>query len=156
MFRALRTKHDTPKYGLIYHASLVGLASSKLKGKISRSLAAKCALCIRVDALGENSDGKIGENTKTALEARIKQLEKGIPFTSKGPGMGKKIEKYNANDNVAGVYNTENDVQLEEAKETKLLNKKKKKVIVEEDAEEAEEEVVEEVPKKKKKKKTTD
>jgi len=87
----LRTKHDTPKYGLIYHASLVGLASSKLKGKISRSLAAKCALCIRVDALGENTDGKIGENTKTALEARIKQLEKGIPFTSKGPGMGKKL-----------------------------------------------------------------
>ena len=69
--------------------------------------------------------------------------------------MGKKIEKYNANDNVTGVYNTENDVQLEEAKETKLLNKKKKKVIVEEEAEEAEEEVVEEVPKKKKKK-TTD
>jgi nucleolar protein 58 len=24
LFRALKTKHDTPKYGLIYHASLVG------------------------------------------------------------------------------------------------------------------------------------
>ncbi len=51
LFRALRTKHDTPKYGLIYHASLVGSATPKLKGKISRSLASKCALCVRVDAL---------------------------------------------------------------------------------------------------------
>lgn len=51
LFRALRTKHDTPKYGLIYHASLVGQAGPKLKGKISRSLASKCALCVRVDAL---------------------------------------------------------------------------------------------------------
>ena len=51
LFRALRTKHDTPKYGLIYHASLVGQAAPKLKGKISRSLASKCALCVRIDAL---------------------------------------------------------------------------------------------------------
>ena len=53
LFRALRTKHDTPKYGLIYHASLVGQANPKLKGKISRSLASKCALCVRVDALSK-------------------------------------------------------------------------------------------------------
>ena len=35
LFRALKTKHDTPKYGLIYHASLVGQAPPKLKGKVS-------------------------------------------------------------------------------------------------------------------------
>lgn len=55
LFRALRTKHDTPKYGLIYHASLVGSANPKLKGKISRSLASKCALCVRVDALSKKN-----------------------------------------------------------------------------------------------------
>ena len=32
--QALKTKHDTPKYGLIYHAQLVGQASAKLKGKV--------------------------------------------------------------------------------------------------------------------------
>lgn len=53
LFRALKTKHETPKYGLIYHASLVGQANPKLKGKISRSLASKCALCVRVDALSK-------------------------------------------------------------------------------------------------------
>ena len=34
LFRALKTKHDTPKYGLIYHASLIGQAAPKNKGKI--------------------------------------------------------------------------------------------------------------------------
>ena len=32
--RALKTKHETPKYGLIYHASLIGQAQPKFKGKI--------------------------------------------------------------------------------------------------------------------------
>ena len=53
LFRALKTKHETPKYGLLYHASLVGQAGPKLKGKMARVLAAKTALSIRVDALGE-------------------------------------------------------------------------------------------------------
>jgi len=34
LFRALKTKHATPKYGLIYHASLIGQATSKNKGKV--------------------------------------------------------------------------------------------------------------------------
>merc|ERR1712137_898328 len=39
LFRALKAKHDTPKYGLIYHASIVGQAQPKHKGKVSRVLA---------------------------------------------------------------------------------------------------------------------
>ncbi len=66
-FRALKTKHETPKYGLIYHASLIGQAPAKYKGKISRVLAAKCALGVRVDALGDvNDNGAVG------LESRAK------------------------------------------------------------------------------------
>lgn len=48
LFRALKTKKDTPKYGLIYHAQLIGQASTKNKGKIARSLAAKASLATRV------------------------------------------------------------------------------------------------------------
>ena len=66
LFRALKTKHETPKYGLIYHASLIGQAAPKHKGKISRVLASKCALAIRVDALGEGLEATIG------LEGRAK------------------------------------------------------------------------------------
>lgn len=35
LFRALKTRKDTPKYGLIYHASLVGQTTAKNKGKVS-------------------------------------------------------------------------------------------------------------------------
>lgn len=68
LFRALKTKHATPKYGLIYHASLIGQAAPKHKGKISRSLAAKSALAIRYDALGDSQDNSMG------LENRVKVL----------------------------------------------------------------------------------
>lgn len=34
LFRALKTKKDTPKYGLIYHTQLVGQSSTKNKGKL--------------------------------------------------------------------------------------------------------------------------
>ena len=44
LFRALKTKHDTPKYGLIYHASVVGQAAPKFKGKISRVRASSLVL----------------------------------------------------------------------------------------------------------------
>ncbi|KAJ2240263.1 Nucleolar protein 58, partial [Coemansia sp. RSA 454] len=53
LFRALKTKHDTPKYGLIYHASLVGQAGPKSKGKIARLTATKTSIAVRVDALGD-------------------------------------------------------------------------------------------------------
>jgi len=67
--RALKTKHETPKYGLIYHASLIGQAAPKFKGKISRVLAAKCSLSIRVDALGESADATIGLESRSKVHA---------------------------------------------------------------------------------------
>jgi len=98
LFRALKTKHDTPKYGLIYHSSLVGQATGKNKGKIARMLSAKAALCLRVDALSElNSEGTDGveldvedeERSEMAvrlrigLEDKLRKLE-GRPIVSKG------------------------------------------------------------------------
>lgn len=55
LFRALKSKKDTPKYGLIYHAALVGQAPPKLKGKMARKLAAKVSLSTRIDALADDS-----------------------------------------------------------------------------------------------------
>jgi len=49
LFRALKTKGNTPKYGLIYHSSFIGRANGKDKGKISRYLANKCALSASLD-----------------------------------------------------------------------------------------------------------
>ena len=97
LFRALKTKHDTPKYGLIYHASLIGQATGKNKGKIARMLATKAALGLRVDALadwsveGEGNGDLVTEEEKSALgvdnrlkiERRLASLE-GKPLRSKG------------------------------------------------------------------------
>jgi len=146
LFRALKTKHETPKYGLIYHASFVGQANPKLKGKISRSLASKCALCVRVDALRDNADGTVGEINKNKLEIRIRGLERGLTGASikLNGDKNKKIEKYDSNNfKSAGVYNTGAEVQLnkkkkrdeEEDEEEVVVVKKSKKPKVESDSE---------------------
>ena len=146
LFRALKTKSQTPKYGLIYHASIVGQANPKIKGKISRSLASKCALCIRVDALGENTEGEIGKKSKKILEGRIAALESGNSGASLKKG--NKIGKYDSGNNVKkGQYNTNDEV---------ILTKKKKKRDKDNDNEDGSEEEKKKDKKEKIKKKDSD
>lgn len=71
----MKTRHETPKYGLLFHASLVGQASAKSKGKIARVLAAKCALAVRCDALGDEQTPEVGEKAREAVEKRLRWLE---------------------------------------------------------------------------------
>ncbi|KAF6828782.1 Nucleolar protein 58 [Colletotrichum plurivorum] len=124
LFRALKTKHDTPKYGIIYHSSLVGQATGKNKGKIARSLAAKTALGLRVDALGDTEDQDdeeertmLGLTSRIKLENLLRKLE-GKPLLPKGVSVGpdgqltapggfslKETRKYNAD--ADGVDETE-------------------------------------------------
>jgi nucleolar protein 58 len=108
LFRALKTKHDTPKYGLIFHASLVGQASPKNKGKIARSLAAKCALALRYDALvgltSVNGEGEaeekgvedgptVGIQYRERMEYRLRVLENRVDQAGmKNVVMQKKFE----------------------------------------------------------------
>ena len=47
--RALKTRGNTPKYGLIFHSSFIGRAGAKNKGRISRYLANKCSIASRID-----------------------------------------------------------------------------------------------------------
>merc|ERR1712066_1156531 len=93
LFRALKTKKQTPKYGLIYHASLVGQSAPALKGKISRVLAAKLSLCCRVDALGDQTEPTLGKDFKEYVEKRLATLEEtGMRSLTKGisrPAQGK-------------------------------------------------------------------
>lgn len=54
--RALKTRGNTPKYGLIFHSSFIGRAAAKNKGRISRYLANKCTIASRIDCFsGERS-----------------------------------------------------------------------------------------------------
>ncbi len=106
LFRALKTKHDTPKYGLIYHASLIGQASGKNKGKIARMLATKATLGLRVDALSEwgtagegtaeepteEEKSQVGITGRAMLERRLRALE-GKPLRPSGVAIGPNGQK---------------------------------------------------------------
>jgi nucleolar protein 56 len=78
LFRALKTKGKTPKYGLIYNSTFIGRAGLKNKGKISRYLANKCAIASRVDCFSEFPTSKFGESLKSQVEERLKFLASGV------------------------------------------------------------------------------
>lgn len=101
----MKTKKNTPKYGLIYNASVVGQADTKLKGKISRTLANKCALCVRYDALGEDSNGKLGTDSRVFMEKRLKLLQSGGVVIKAGGAGGQKKHTPSA----TGGYSNGND-----------------------------------------------
>ncbi|KAL8396965.1 hypothetical protein RB594_003886 [Gaeumannomyces avenae] len=150
LFRALKTKHATPKYGLIYHASLVGQATGKNKGKIARQLAAKAALGVRADALTEYKDGEeadeetravFGAAQRAKIENNLRRLE-GKPILAKGIAVGpngnaapaltkwdvKEAKKYNADaDGLAGNELVEAETPAKESKKDKKKEKKEKK-----------------------------
>jgi len=167
LFRALKTKRETPKYGLIYHASLVGQTAPKYKGKISRILAAKAALAIRCDALGEGEqNNEVGLEGRVKVEQRLKNLESGTSHKLSGTPKGKPAaEKYdpkktanNIKKNV-GEYNNQSDstMQVEKKKKKKESNgeetsSKKRKIEEEEPKEETTAVATTEKQKKKKKK----
>jgi len=78
LFRALKTKGKTPKYGLIFNSTFIGRANQKNKGRISRYLANKCAIASRVDCFSESPTSKFGEVLKDQMEERLNFLAKGV------------------------------------------------------------------------------
>jgi len=77
LFRALKTKGNTPKYGLIYHSSFIGRASAKNKGRISRYLANKCSIASRIDSFIEEPTSAYGEQLRDQVEERLKFYDTG-------------------------------------------------------------------------------
>merc|ERR1711892_1064710 len=156
LFRALKTKQDTPKYGLIYHASMVGQAAPKNKGKVSRMLAAKAALAEgQVEGLVDFAIG-----ARTQLEKRARELE--LRKVKMGGPRGK-TDKYKhksevVSDDGAKDRTIKRKSEKEEAVTPAKKGKKEKAEVQEEPPEESME--TEETPtkskkdKKKKKKKT--
>lgn len=71
LFRALKTKGATPKYGLIYQSSFIGRAGPRVKGRISRYLANKCSMASRIDNFSEHPSARFGEVLRQQLEDRL-------------------------------------------------------------------------------------
>ncbi|OKL63013.1 Nucleolar protein 58 [Talaromyces atroroseus] len=147
LFRALKTKHDTPKYGLIYHASLIGQATGKNKGKMARILAAKASLGIRVDALAEweedvaeEDKAALGTEARYNLERKLAAME-GKPLKPRGVniapnGAATQPKKFEINE--ARKYNADADALSGDEEPATTKSKKEKKAIQEEKESESE------------------
>ncbi|KAK5671459.1 Nucleolar protein 56 [Batrachochytrium dendrobatidis] len=78
LFRALKTRGNTPKYGLIYHSTFIGRAAQKNKGRISRVLANKVSIASRIDCFLDNPTSKFGEFLRDQVEERLRFYEEGV------------------------------------------------------------------------------
>jgi len=148
LFRALKTKGNTPKYGTLYHSSYIGKALAKDKGKISRYIANKCSLAARIDQFALLPTARFGERMKEQVEGRLKFLENGEATPKNIDVMKEVLDELKAE----GLYiESEDKLNKKKKKEKKEKKEKKAKKVVEE---EEEEEEVEEIKPKKKKVKT--
>ncbi|XP_054816867.1 probable nucleolar protein 5-1 [Prosopis cineraria] len=130
-FKALKTKHATAKYELIYYALLIGQPAQNFKGKISRSLVAKTELVIMEDALGHGQHNSMGLEKQS--QGRLASSTKGKP----------KIESYDKDwkKGVGGFHQAPHGVSVDEemqklpvAEEKKEKKKKKKERSGDDDA----------------------
>lgn len=87
LFRALKARQATPKYGILYNAQLVSKAPQANKGTMSRVLAAKTSLSARIDSFGD-TDNAPGLEYRASVEARLKAFEEGLTYGNGGKARG--------------------------------------------------------------------
>ncbi|KAL0380214.1 UNVERIFIED_CONTAM: Nucleolar protein 56 [Sesamum angustifolium] len=122
LFRALKTRGNTPKYGLIFHSSFIGRASARNKGRMARYLANKCSIASRIDCFLEKNTTAFGEKLRQQVEERLDFYDKGVAPRKNIDVMKSAIESVDGKEDepTAAVNGEENE-------EIKTEKKKKKK-----------------------------
>ncbi|KAJ2511276.1 Nucleolar protein 56 [Coemansia sp. RSA 1939] len=92
LFRALKTRGKTPKYGLIYNSSFIGRAGTKNKGRISRFLANKATIASRIDCFTDTPTAKFGEALRLQVEDRLNFYETGAQPSKNSETMEKVLK----------------------------------------------------------------
>ncbi|KAL9372812.1 hypothetical protein Peur_035056 [Populus x canadensis] len=118
LFRALKTRGNTPKYGLIFHSSFIGRASARNKGRMARYLANKCSIASRIDCFAESSTTVFGEKLREQVEERL-------DFYDKGVAPRKNIDVMKAA--IGSAENKDTAMEIEEAPAVASAKKSKKK-----------------------------
>merc|ERR1712176_774043 len=79
LFRALKSKGkcNTPKYGLIYNSTFIMKAKDKNKGRISRYLANKAAMAVRLDCFLDKPTNLYGKAFRDQVEERLSFFKDG-------------------------------------------------------------------------------
>jgi nucleolar protein 56 len=134
LFRALKTKGKTPKYGLIFNSTFIGRASTANKGRISRYLANKCAIASRVDCFSEAPTTKFGESLKDQIEERLKFVTSGVKPRKNKDVMNDVIGEltkeglfYGENVKASGAAADSDDEEKTNKRDKKSKDKKEKK-----------------------------
>jgi len=151
LFRALKTRSNTPKYGLIFHSSFIGRAATANKGRISRYLANKCAIASRIDCFAEIPTNIFGDTLKNQVEDRLKFYDSGALPPKNAEIMADAVIK--AEEAKNAIIKSQ-----KKKKDKKKKNKKAAENAVENGIEDMtiDESAAVEPPKKKKKKKSKD
>ncbi|KAJ6748437.1 NUCLEOLAR PROTEIN 5 NUCLEOLAR PROTEIN NOP5 NOP58 [Salix purpurea] len=118
LFRALKTRGNTPKYGLIFHSSFIGRASARNKGRMARYLANKCSIASRIDCFSESGTTVFGEKLREQVEERL-------DFYDKGVAPRKNIDVMKAA--IGSAENKDTAMETEEAPAVTPAKKSKKK-----------------------------
>lgn len=131
LFRALKTRSNTPKYGIIFHSSFIGRAGLKNKGRISRYLANKCSIASRLDSFSEEPTDLYGLKMKEQVEQRLNFYETGVPPQKNIEAMHEVAEelkqmKPKEEEKVVEEVKEEKEDKKEEVKEKKKEKKEKK------------------------------
>ncbi|KAI1492266.1 pre-rRNA processing nucleolar protein-like protein Sik1 [Biscogniauxia mediterranea] len=127
LFRALKTKSNTPKFGLIYHSTYIGRASPKDKGRISRYLANKCSIASRIDNFAEHPSKKFGEVLRGQVEDRLEFYATGKKPTKNVDAMDKAVAELLAEGGDMAIDTEMIDAPQPKAAETTTESPKKEK-----------------------------
>ena len=132
LFRALKTKGKTPKYGLLFNSTFIGRAGAANKGKISRYLANKCAIASRIDCFSEYPTSKLGEALRDQVEERLKFVASGAKPRKNKEAMAEVLDELRQEglfygENTKKVQKTAGDANEDMDTDEEVVDKKKSK-----------------------------
>ena len=152
LFRALKTKGNTPKYGLIYHSTFIGRADAKNKGRISRYLANKCSIATRIDSFQDEPSSLYGQKLRDQVEERLKFYETGAAPRRNIDVMEEVSKELNAGKPDVEMQDASADAPTSEKKDKK--KDKKRKSLDDQEEDKSEKKSAKKAKKEKKKKKS--
>eukprot|EP01133_Synstelium_polycarpum_P007997 gene7997-9392_t len=173
LFRAMKVRGKTPKYGIIYNSGFIAKATPKNKGKISRCLANKVSIATRIDCFSDNPTDRFGAVLKRQVDDRlefftngvapkrnidvmrevIKEVEEDFPMSVDAPKKSSKKQKVEEKEEKVEEKKSSKKEKKEEkvVEEKKSSKKSKKSEEKEEDAMEVEAKPAKKSSKKEKK-----
>lgn len=92
LFRSLKMKTRTPKYGLLYQLSYIN-HSSRYAGRVCRFIATKCSIAARIDCFSEDRSGEYGKELRKLIDKKIQSYKKKDVEVESTAEVMKRVEK---------------------------------------------------------------